>query len=295
VLSRRLPKDAHFVAMSTGKAETISLDKWRKKWSDYTEPPDTHDQQREAAFLESHWRYGALAHQVAADALLEALRREQDTERQHALCLKLFAEQVNALETLGAWGWAIRHRHEFRLFLDGFLSYPVGAADEFFCSVQEAESVDLISLLALLPRHTIIRAVRDLHPEFTSRDVGEMLDFVAPQLRECADLYLRDERVLVTHYNKAKHGATMVRLAQHTRASTDFQIIAPQRVVAEIENGRWYHVAKMTTSDELIQPIVHNITQVTNLIRNLSVITQAMHSAGILYAASPDRRYGRDR
>jgi hypothetical protein len=268
--------------MSTA-SKKIPLDSWRSKWENYTDPPDDRDREREATFLRSHWTYGALVHSVAADALIEALNGKPDPERQHALFLKLFAEYVNALESLGAWGWSIRNRRTFRLLLDGFLSYPIKAPEEFYCSVlDEGQGASLVALLELPPRQTIIRAIRDLSPDVTSRIAGETLDEVARELWSCADQYLLDDRVVVTNYNKAKHGATMLRLVDHTTGAADFQVIAPQLIVSEINAGKWYQVAKMSVTEEMIDRTRGNIEHATALIRNLSWLAWAMHEAGLL-------------
>jgi hypothetical protein len=139
----------------------ITLTAWRKHWAAFVGPPDARDHEREEAFLRDHARYGATIHRHTGEALAKALEHEEDATKRQTLFLRLFAEDVNSLESLGALGWTIRRRDEFRLFLDGFLSYPHDAPGDFFRSVLDG-SGDLVDLLALPPRAKVIQAVRDL-------------------------------------------------------------------------------------------------------------------------------------
>jgi hypothetical protein len=263
--------------------KTIALERWRTRWSEHTAPPDRHDRELEATFLESHWTYGALVHGVAADALRDALKGETRPGRRHALFLKLFAESVNALETLGAWGWAIRERRAFRLFLDGYLSYPRGAADDFYrCVLERDGDQTLVELLDLPSRQAIIRAMRDVAPELTARAVAGSLDSVPSHLAACGRLYLADDRFLVAHYNKAKHGVTILRLAEHTGGDADFQLIAPQLVRSQVDDGNWYHIARITVDEETVDITLSNIEVATTLISELSLLAFGMHRAGLL-------------
>jgi hypothetical protein len=199
----------------------LHIDKWRTDWQQHIAPPDARDRAREETFLRDHWNYGALIHRETARALLAALDGAQDVKRRHTLCLRLFAELATALETLGAWGWAIRRRRTFRLFLDGFLSYPHSAPETFFRAAQ-AHDGDLVSLLDLPPRARIIQATRGLAPASTARDVGEALDAALTSLKESADQYFAHDMTALRIYNKAKHGATMLRLDEHTHDENDF-------------------------------------------------------------------------
>jgi hypothetical protein len=92
------------------KRKPLQPDKWR---TGYT--PIWKDHHIERAWLREHASYGGGIHQIVADAILEALRKPRTREDAHALYLKLFAEYGNALETAGAWGWAIQTRRDRKL------------------------------------------------------------------------------------------------------------------------------------------------------------------------------------
>src|SRR5262249_10049764 len=102
----------------------IPLGEWRDGWRELTDPPDARDHERERTFLRAHTHYGARIHSETVQALCDVLQEARTTTRRHTLFLRLFAEYVNALESLGAWGWSLQRRNDFRLFLDGFLAYP---------------------------------------------------------------------------------------------------------------------------------------------------------------------------
>jgi hypothetical protein len=56
----------------------------------------------------------------------------------HGLYLRLFAEYATTLETFGAWGWTLRNRGEYPLFLDALLGYPPRAPAELFAAARRA-------------------------------------------------------------------------------------------------------------------------------------------------------------
>lgn len=262
---------------------TIRLRQWREDWRDYIDAPDARDYERERTFLEDHGRYGAKVHAETADVLAAALENEQGAAKRHRLFLKLFAEFVNSLESLGAFGWAIGRRREFRLFLDGFLSYPNDAPASFYRRVQE-DGATLSSLLSLPPRQVVIQAVRRLIPDGgTARETGEWLDGGLDILRQLAEQYFTHNSVLLTHYNKAKHGVTMLRLAEHTNDELDFQILAPQRDVDQIGAGFWYDVGLFRASEDMVGRTHGNVEVVTAMIQQLSIIAWALYSEDLFY------------
>lgn len=261
----------------------ISLIAWRKGWPEFVGAPDARDRKREETFLRDHARYGATIHRHTGEALAKALEHETEATKRQTLFLRLFAEYVNSLESLGALGWTIRRRDEFRLFLDGFLSYPHDAPGAFFRSVLEGSGT-LVDLLALPPRGKVIQAVRDLTADGgAAREAGVWLDAGAVGLAEAAQQYFTADSVLLTHYNKAKHGATMLRLDDHTADELDFQVIAPQRDRAAIAAGSWYEIGEFRASPDLVERVRKNIEAVTEGIQQLAIITWALWRAGILY------------
>src|SRR4051812_23619479 len=94
-----------------------------KAWRTAAVVPSQRDHDREDEFPNGHIDAGSLIHPVTAEALVAALKREADVRRRAPMALRVLAEYVNALETMGAWGWAIRHRSEAPLMIDAFLSY----------------------------------------------------------------------------------------------------------------------------------------------------------------------------
>lgn len=262
---------------------TIRLRRWREEWQDLTDPPDASDHERESSFLRDHVLYGAAIHRDTANALAAALEAEPGETQRLTLFLRLFAEYVSSLESLGAFGWAMRWRSDFRMFLDGFLSYEQDGPRSFYRRVLDAEE-GLIELLGLPPRAPVIAAVRALHPDGgTAREAGEYLDTGIQNVRQAAEQYFVEDSVLLTHYNKAKHGATMVRLADHPHGARDFQVIAPNRDEEAVAAGAWYDIARFTASDHQIERIRRNIAAVTGSIQQLAVIALALYSQEIFY------------
>ncbi len=261
----------------------VTLRQWREDWRDYIDAADVRDHERERTFLQGHGNYGARIHADMADVLAAALENEQFAAKRHRLFLKLFAEFVNALESLGALGWAIGGRREFRLFLDGFLSYPHDAPAIFYRRVLEDEAT-LSSVLSLPSRETVIQAVRRLVPDGgTAREAGLWLDGGLDILRQIAEQYFTHNSVLLTHYNKAKHGVTMLRLEEHTNDELDFQVLAPQRDVDSIGAGHWYDVALFRASEEMVGRTHRNVRDTTAVIQQLSIIAWALYSADLFY------------
>jgi hypothetical protein len=264
----------------------LGLDAWRVRWSEHVGGPDEKDRAREAAFLEDHWNLGARIHLETAKLLAAEIRSTNQATRRQILSLRLFAEFVNALETTAAWGWALQRRRELRMFLDAFLAYPAKAPDAFYADVLQAIEAerDLVSLLRLPERSTVVTATKDLGTDITARDVGNALDGTLRSLGELAEQYFTHDAVLVTHYNRAKHGATMVRLPQYSTDEDDFQVVAPQRNRAEIANGNWYDIAKFNAGEDMIGRLERNTEAATNTLSQLALLTWAMFRAGLLYS-----------
>jgi hypothetical protein len=261
----------------------ITIRQWREDWRQYTDEPDDRDHERERSFLEGHANLGARIHAELADVLAAAMANEAAAGKRHRLFLKLFAEFVNALESLGAFGWALHRRREHRLFLDGFLSYPHDAPATFYRSALEDEAT-LVSVLALPPRETVIQRLRrHIEGGSTAREAGAWLDEGMNVLRQLAEQYFEHNSILLTHYNKAKHGVTMVRLAEHTNDELDFQVLAPQRELEAIEHGYWYDVGLFRASDDMVQRTHNNVSVVTGILQQFSLIAWILYSAELFY------------
>jgi hypothetical protein len=260
----------------------IRLAEWRDDWQGLTDPPDARDHEREQTFLRDHAHYGARIHSEVVEALAGALEGARSTARRHTLFLRLFAEYVNAHESLGAWGWSLQRRNEFRLFLDGFLAYPHQAPAAFFESVL-ASGGNLIELLRLPERAAVIRSIREQLPVASARAAGKDLDTLMHNMKQAAEQYFTHDSVLLTHYNKAKHGATMLRLAKYTEDELDFQVIAPQLDRSSASEGARYDIAKFRASPEMVDLIRSNTVIVTNSIRALSFLAWALYQAELFY------------
>ncbi len=245
----------------------IGLRAWRSKdWM----PADV-DRAREAQFLDQYVEQAWRVHDVAADALVTQAAGAADDERQ-LLFLRLFAEYVNALEVLGGWGWATRNRDHVKLLLDGFLAYAPGEVASFYESVSANDSADLADLLALQPLGEVAHAWADRGGEDVhEQDLLDEFTRCAANLRQAASQYFDHEQLLVTNYNKAKHGAPIIRTA--ALAPSEFFVLTPQR--DPMQSGR-YLFSKFRADDEMFARVAGNVTFVSrttqalvSLLRNL--------------------------
>jgi hypothetical protein len=129
---------------------------------------------------------------------------------------------VNALETPGAWGWAIRQRSSSRLLLDAFLSYAPGDVTAFYKTVS-SHTGELAQLLRL-------PATQVITDEFRRAGVphGKLVaEFsrVESNLGQAAEHYFDHQALFVTNYKKAKHGAPIIRGSK--LAQQEFYVLAP--------------------------------------------------------------------
>jgi hypothetical protein len=263
--------------------------RWNE-WRDADREPTDNNRALEAAFIEDHFVYGALIHQETAKALVAALAEPSERSVGHTLFLRLFAEYANALESLGAWGWTIRRRAKFKLFMDGFLAYPHSAPGDFFRWVeQEPEGDRLDSLIALLdlPEREVLLDAMDVDWLAWTRDeTRSVLEMTMFNLRQSASQYFVADQIILTQYNKAKHGATMVRTPGLTER--EFQVIAPHLRIKDENDDARYDITKFEVSGTLVERTRSNIEVVGGSIRILAAITRALLEAGLLY--SPDER-----
>jgi hypothetical protein len=247
----------------------VSLRTWRAAGDD----PTAGDHHREDEFLEQHLNGGALVHSTTARVLAAALAQEENDNEKARLALRIFAEYVNALETLGAWGWAIRNRRSSRLLLDAFLSYAPGDVKDFYRTVA-SHTGELSSLLRLPPTQTIIDAFRK-----GGAPLGGLLgDFsrVETNLSQAAQHYFHPDELFVTNYNKAKHGAPIIRDDQLKPG--EFYVLAPGPTAAHR-----YMLSKFSSSDEMIEHTLKLIEMVSNTTRALVSFARNLKSTGLLY------------
>lgn len=239
--------------------------------------PTAADRQREAAWLDLHWEYGARIHEVGADALVAALGNPSDVATGHGLFLRLLAEFAGSLETLGAWGWALRTRRESPLFLDRFLAYPNRVPREFFTAVRRNRSGSLIRLLTLPSRGPLIRAVVsgfDWDEEEAERALGEC--FLA--LREAAGHYFAEDEAFRVTYNRAKHGATMIRPEQSDMRR--FEVISPN---LDSDDPRRYLRHGYQVNAQAANALRSRIELNARTVQFLAGLTRALLLADLLY------------
>ena len=245
------------------------------QWRTTPRVPLAKDHLREDAFLEQHIDSGALIHQAVAETLVDALRTEPNLRRREPLALRVFSEYVGALETFGAWGWAIRHRSQAPLLLDAFISYTVSDVAGFYRLVG-GHSGELSSLLALPPTETITDALRK-----TGHSHAELLaetDRLFENFRTAATHYDHPQASFVTTYNKAKHGAPIVR--EDTLDSDQFLLIAPERDSDTVDRYAFYG---FRSSDAFVKRTLELVDWVTHSTQALVGFTRKLKAADLLY------------
>lgn len=249
----------------------IGLTAWRT--APFT--PTQADHKREDVFLEQHIESGALIHQTTAEVLVAALETETDPLRRELLALRVFAEYVSSLETMGAWGWAIRHRRKAPLLLDAFLSYGVVDVKGFF-DVVSRHSGELSTLLALPPTQQITDAFR--RGGFPHSGLLSEFSKLEGNLKQASGHYFHPEELFVTSYNKAKHGAPIVHSPKLKVG--EFFLIAPEREPGA--TGR-YTFFKFGSDDETVSHTLKLVRWVSGSTQALVSFARNLKAAGLLY------------
>jgi hypothetical protein len=254
---------------------------WLNNWE-----PTPNNRALEAAFIRNHWDYGVSIHTETAKALIAALSEGSTISVGHTLFLRLFAEFANALESLGAWGWTVRRRANFKLFMDGFLTYPPSAPSEFYELVRKRDEQDaaaLYDLLNLPEEGLVVPALAKVSGAWSEGETREVLATTMFNLKRAADLYYLDNKVILSGYNRAKHGVTMVRVPR-TRNPREFQVIAPHLDVEEGEGDDIrYDIQKFRVDKKMITRLAGNIETVGGSIQMLALLTRGLLEAGLLY------------
>lgn len=249
--------------MPDERQRLIGLAAWRRSGN----VPTDRDHRFEDDFLEQHFTGGALIHLSTAKALARALEDATEPGVRSRLALRLFAEYVNSLETLGAWGWAIRNRGPRLLVVDAFLSYETHHVRDFYGSVS-AHTGELRALLLLPPTQAITDAFRRRGVSHT--EMLHDLMVLEKRLKRAAEVYAGwEDDLFVTFYNKAKHGAPIMldpSLAEH-----EFWVVTPNR-----SSGPQRHAQSKFSSKPT------RVSQVVDLVEHTSVTTQAL----IMFAAN---------
>ncbi len=238
-------------------------------------------QQVEAALIDGHWRYGGLIHQKAAEALLAALKDEpSDPATGHALAARLFGEYAAALETHGAWAWALRNRFERESFIDAYLDYTNRDVSEFYAVVRD-HTGDLVDLLNVPRPQRLDEIAQAKFPEMLSEGESFAEGFAAryERLKKASELYFGHDRVLIDTYNKTKHGAPMVQLIEpdnHRR----FEFVVPNRSKSGDDR---YSLATFLLDKTLIETLENNVSSMTMSITELAGLTRLLDMFGLLY------------
>lgn len=244
-------------------------------------PPPYTRQQIESALIDGHWKYGGLIHQKAADALTSALSDQpSDTATGHALFSRLFGEYVAALETHGAWAWALRNRFDRGSFIDAYLDYTNRDVDTFYAAVQTHEG-DLSDLLRLPSSDRVAEVEQVRMPAFTAKGYEEGQVARYKRLKIAADLYFSNDRILTLTYNKTKHGAPMVRLLAPENFR-QFEFVVPDR---ERQGDDRYRLVKFTVDKRQIKTVATNVRSMTTSIQELAGMTKLLDMSGLLYAS----------
>ncbi len=266
----------------------LTPSEWRDGWE-----PTPNNRALEAAFIRDHWDYGVSIHTETAKALIAGLSVGSDISVGHPLYLRLFAEFANALESLGAWGWTIRNRRKFKLFLDGFLTYPMNAPADFYRLAGNRGGRDpraLGGLLKLPDEELVVPAVAAVAEKWTEDETRMMLGATMFNLKQAAVQYFAADQAILAGYNRAKHGVTIVRVPG-TTDPREFQIIAPHFRFDEGESEpTHYDIQKFRVDKRMINRLEGNIESVAGSIKMLALLTWGLLEAGLLY--EPDAAPG---
>lgn len=233
----------------------------------------------EEAFVENHWYYGGLAHKVTADALVKTLAEPSEPEIGHVIFARLFSEYAASLETLGSWGWAIANRKTKGSLMKAFLSVRTNHVGDFYRRVQadEGDVVDLLDLPSREDAHAAIAKVAGTAEiDFSIDEYEKSLETRYRNLKNAADQWFDDDRVIMEAYNKAKHGAALVRLFG-SEDPRRFQIVLFDKATEEMR------FANFTVTKELVLRMQRNVEAVTVAITELVGLVKILRDAGLLY------------
>jgi hypothetical protein len=198
----------------------------------------------------------------------------------HGLFLRLFAEYANALEVLGAWGWALRNRRDYKLFLDAYLAYPNNAPREFFRAVRRNRSGSLCLLLKLTREDRVVPAMAEGFGHWSSEECTRAMEECFGSLRRAAGHYFSADEIIRTAYNRSKHGATMLRVPD--LGSREFYVVAPHLSPGGKRDRARYDLSKFTVNKKMIQSLEHGVGAAGLTIRFLAGLTRALSMADLL-------------
>lgn len=239
----------------------------------------------EVALIEAHWRYGSQIHLKAAEALVAALGSQgSDAATGHSLFSRLFGEYAGSLETYAAWAWSLRERTEPGSFLKEYLSYRPGVVGTLYALALDHEG-DLSDLLRLPPQADIVAAAvgrqGEEHAELPPQGYHDALAAQYERLKTTAGDYFRTDRILITTFNKTKHGVPMLRLFE-PEDHRAFEFVMENPRAAE-EAGRPFTFAAFHVNADEVAKYLNNVQRMTEAISELAAITKVLHDVGMLY------------
>lgn len=218
------------------------------------------------------------------NAIVSALDAPSAVSVGHNLFLRLFTEFAVSLETVGAWGWAIRNRRDFPLLLDGFLAYPHSAPREFFEATRRNRSGSIVRLLKLPPEDKVIPAAAARFEDWTEAQCRAALAETFTSLRQAATHYVTEDEIFRTTYNKAKHGAAMLRTPDLD--PRQFYVIAPHLIRRDTRDKARYDLPKFTVDKRAIGSLKRRTELNGATIRVLAGLASALLQADLLYPRS---------
>jgi hypothetical protein len=243
--------------------------------------PTWKDRHIETAWLKEHWGYGGKIHEETARAIAAALKVPTSRSVGHALYFKLFAEFANALEIAGAWGWVIRTRRDNQLLLDAFLTYRPGAPREFYLAARRNRSGSLTRLLRLPAEDKVVEALGAAIPEWTRDECRQAMTDCVKQAEFLASRYFAQDEIVLSTYDRAKQGATM--LHDESLTPREFWVLAPHLDIAGPRDKARYDLPKFTVNRQMIEAAVRNVELAGSMIRYLAGLARALSDACLLY------------
>lgn len=251
-----------------------------EQWLKNLPPPSPANQELQRIFLEDHWRYGGLIHEVTAKALIGALNEKSEVHVGHGLYLRLFTEYATVLETLGAWGWTMRNRHDYPSLLDGFLAYGHNDPREFYRAVRRNRSGSLRLLLRLPADRKLAAAVREGFGYESDAEVAKAFEECVTALRLAADAYSSSDEIVRSTYNKAKHGVTMFQLPGDDPRT--FRVVMPHLLPSGPKDTSRYVISKFSVNRQMVRALEQRIEIFSTALRFLQGTARALHRAGSL-------------
>jgi len=187
----------------------------------------------------------------------------------------VFAEYVGALESMGAWGWAIRNRADAPLLIDAFLSYRVSDVSDFYATVAGHDG-DLASLLRLPPT----QAITDVLRKRGAPHGGLLSDFYAldENLKTAATHYFHPQEIFVLTYNKAKHGAPIVE--DPDLPPDGYLLMGPN---LDSQSAGRYAFYKFGSGDEIVAHTNKLVRWVSRSTQALVAFAEKLKTDGLLY------------